>query len=313
MKGVVNSILEVVGETPLVQLHSMTGAEDANILVKVEGLNVGGSIKTRTALNMIEAAERDGLVKPGSVIIEPTSGNQGIGLALVCCQKGYRCIIVMPDSVSEERTKLMKLYGAEIRLVKDNNDIGECMDRCMRLAYELRDSIQGGYVPQQFDNPNNPAVHSMRTATEILEQIGDREIHAFCAGFGTGGTLSGIGRVLKGRFPNIRIVAAEPENAAVLAGGAIGSHLQQGIGDGFIPKNLDQSILDGNLIVTDDEALRTARALARLEGLPAGISSGTNVACALRLARELGPGKNVVTVLPDSYDRYFSTPLFDFD
>ena len=313
MKGVVNSILEVVGETPLVQLHSMTSADDANILVKVEGLNVGGSIKTRTALNMIEAAERDGLVKPGSVIIEPTSGNQGIGLALVCCQKGYRCIIVMPDSVSEERTKLMKLYGAEIRLVKDNNDIGECMDRCMRLAYELRDSIPGGYVPQQFDNPNNPAVHSMRTATEILEQIGDREIHAFCAGFGTGGTLSGIGRVLKGRFPNIRIVAAEPENAAVLAGGAIGSHLQQGIGDGFIPKNLDQSILDGNLIVTDDEALRTARALARLEGLPAGISSGTNVACALRLARELGPGKNVVTVLPDSYDRYFSTPLFDFD
>ena len=313
MKGVVNSILEMVGETPLVQLHSMTGAEDANILVKVEGLNVGGSIKTRTALNMIEAAERDGLVKPGSVIIEPTSGNQGIGLALVCCQKGYRCIIVMPDSVSEERTKLMKLYGAEIRLVKDNNDIGECMDRCMRLAYELRDSIPGGYLPQQFDNPNNPAVHSMRTATEILEQIGDREIHAFCAGFGTGGTLSGIGRVLKQRFPNVRIVAAEPENAAVLAGGAIGSHLQQGIGDGFIPKNLDQSILDGNLIVTDDEALRTARALARLEGLPAGISSGTNVACALRLARELGPGKNVVTVLPDSYDRYFSTPLFDFD
>ncbi len=304
--------MEVVGETPLVQLHSMTGADDANILVKVEGLNVGGSIKTRTALNMIEAAERDGLVKPGSVIIEPTSGNQGIGLALVCCQKGYRCIIVMPDSVSEERTKLMKLYGAEIKLVKDNNDIGECMDRCMRLAYELRDSIPGGYVPQQFDNPNNPAVHSMRTATEILEQIGDREIHAFCAGFGTGGTISGIGRVLRGRFPNIKIIAAEPENAAVLAGGAIGSHLQQGIGDGFIPNNLDQSILDGNLIVTDDEALRTARALARLEGLPAGISSGTNVACALRLAKQLGPGKNVVTVLPDSYDRYFSTPLFDF-
>lgn len=312
MKGVIKSILEAVGGTPLVELQRMTGPEDARILVKVEGLNVGGSIKTRTALNMIETAEKDGKIGPGSVIIEPTSGNQGIGLALVCNQKKYRCIIVMPDSVSEERTKLMKLYGAEIRLVKDNNNIGECMDRCMSLAFELRDSIPGGYVPQQFENPSNPAVHMEHTGVEILEQLDGGEIHAFCAGFGTGGTLSGIGRVLRNRFPNIRIIAAEPENAAVLAGGAIGSHVQQGIGDGFIPANLDQSILNGNMIVTDDEALETARKLALLECLPAGISSGTNVACALRLARELGPGKTVVTVLPDSYDRYFSTPLFDF-
>ena len=312
MQGVIHSILEAVGNTPLVELQRMTGPQEARILVKVEGLNVGGSIKTRTALNMIEAAERDGLIGKGSVIIEPTSGNQGIGLALVCNQKGYRCIIVMPDSVSQERTKLMRLYGAEIRLVKDNNNIGECIDRCMKLAYELRDTIPGGYVPQQFENPNNPDVHEHKTGVEILEQIGDRTIDAFCAGFGTGGTLSGIGRVLRTRFPNVKIVAAEPENAAILAGGAIGSHLQQGIGDGLIPGNLDQSLLTGTMIVTDDEALTTARNLALLEALPAGISSGTNVACALRLARELGPGKTVLTVLPDSYDRYFSTPLFDF-
>ncbi|MBR4673840.1 MAG: cysteine synthase family protein [Victivallales bacterium] len=312
MQGVIHSILEAVGGTPLVELQRMTGPQEARILVKVEGLNVGGSIKTRTALNMIEAAERDGLIGKGSVIIEPTSGNQGIGLALVCNQKGYRCIIVMPDSVSQERTKLMRLYGAEIRLVKDNNNIGECIDRCMKLAYELRDTIPGGYVPQQFENPNNPDVHEHKTGVEILEQIGDRKIDAFCAGFGTGGTLSGIGRVLRTRFPNVKIIAAEPENAAILAGGAIGSHLQQGIGDGLIPGNLDQSLLTGTMIVTDDEALTTARNLALLEALPAGISSGTNVACAMRLARELGPGKTVLTVLPDSYDRYFSTPLFDF-
>lgn len=311
MSGIYHSILDAVGNTPLVQIHSLTDNRMATILVKVEGLNVGGSIKTRTALNMIETAERDGLLKPGSVVIEPTSGNQGIGLALVCSQKGYRCIIVLPDSVSEERSKLMRLYGAEIRKVKDNGNIGECMERCMAEAFALRDSIPGGYVPQQFENPSNPAVHYEKTGREILEQLGDMKVDAFCAGFGTGGTLSGIGGVLRTRFPEMAIYAAEPENAAILAGGAIGSHLQQGIGDGFIPKNLDRSLLSGQMIITDDEALRTARELALKEGLPAGISSGTNVSCALKLARLLGPGKVVLTVLPDSYDRYFSTPLFD--
>ncbi len=310
MAGVIDSILQAVGHTPLVRLHRIPGADCADILVKVEGLNVGGSIKTRTALNMLEAAERDGRIGPGSVIIEPTSGNQGIGLALVCSQKGYRCVIVMPDSVSEERTKLMRLYGAEIRLVKDNGNIGECMERCVSLAFELARTLPGGYVPQQFENPNNPDVHFRHTGREILEQLGDIRVDAFCAGFGTGGTLSGIGHALRERFPDVRIIAAEPENAAILAGGAIGAHLQQGIGDGFIPKNLDQSILNGTMIITDDEALQMARDLARLEGLPAGISSGTNAACALRLAREFGPGHTVVTVLPDSYDRYYSTPLF---
>ena len=312
MQGILHSILEAVGNTPLVELRRMVDQNSARVLVKVEGLNVGGSIKTRTALNMIERAEADGLIGKGSVIIEPTSGNQGIGLALVCNQKGYRCIIVMPDSVSRERSALMKLYGAEIVLVKDNGNIGECMERCLAKAAELKANTPGGYIPQQFENPNNPAVHEGKTGREILEQVGSLQIDAFCAGFGTGGTLSGIGRVLRSRFPNVKIVAAEPENAAILAGGAIGSHLQQGIGDGFIPKNLDQSLLSGNVIVTDEEALQTARNLALLEGLPAGISSGTNVACALRLAKELGPGKVVITVLPDSYDRYFTTPLFDF-
>ncbi|MBR0459419.1 MAG: cysteine synthase family protein [Victivallales bacterium] len=312
MSGILKTILSAVGNTPLVELQRMTNATMGSVLVKVEGLNVGGSIKTRTALNMVEAAEASGQLRPGSVVIEPTSGNQGIGLALVCNQKGYRCIIVMPDSVSEERHKLMRLYGAEIVLVEDHGNIGDCMDRCLEKAFELRDSIPGGFVPQQFENPSNPAVHYEKTAQEIIRQLEGRKVDAFCAGFGTGGTISGIGSALRKVFPDLRIVAAEPENAAILAGGAIGSHLQQGIGDGFIPKNLNREILNGNYIVTDHEALTTARNLALLEALPAGISSGTNVACALRLARELGPGCTVLTVLPDSYDRYFSTPLFEY-
>ncbi len=308
---VLNSILDAVGNTPLVKLQRMTGPEDASILVKVEGLNVGGSIKTRTALNMLEAAEAEGLLRPGAVVVEPTSGNQGIGLALVCALKGYRCIIVMPDSVSVERVNLMKLYGAEIRLVHDDNNIGECMDRCQVLAASLRDSIPGAYLPQQFENPHNPEVHENKTAVEIVQQLGDEyRPDAFCSGVGTGGTLSGIGRTLRRHFPNVRIVAVEPENAAVLAGGAISSHLQMGIGDGFIPHNLDRNIIDECMTVSDDEALRVARQLALLEGLPAGISSGSNVAGALRLAARFGKGHTIVTVLPDSYDRYYSTPLF---
>lgn len=311
MSPILHSILEAVGNTPLVELQRLTSPGDARVLVKVEGLNVGGSIKTRTALNMLEAAERAGAIGPGSVIIEPTSGNQGIGLALVCCLKGYRCIIVMPDSVSVERLSLMRLYGAETVIIPDHDNIGECMDRCMAKAYELRDQTPGGFVPQQFENPHNPEVHYDKTGQEILSQIGAERIDAFCSGFGTGGTLSGIGTVLRERFPDLLIVAVEPENAAILAGGAIGSHLQMGIGDGFIPKNLNTSLINENFIISDDEALQVARNLARQEGLPAGISSGTNVACALRLARRLGAGKTVLTVLPDSYDRYYSTPLFE--
>ena len=289
----------------------MVAPDMAEIVVKVEGLNVGGSIKTRTALGMIEAAEREGLLKPGSVVIEPTSGNQGIGLALVCALKGYRCLIVMPDSVSVERRSIIKLYGAEIILVPDEGDIGAAIRGCLKKAEELRDSIPGAFVPQQFENPHNPETHRLTTAQEILEQLDGLSVDAFCCGIGTGGTLSGIGEVLRGKFPQVLIAAVEPENAAILAGGAISTHMQMGIGDGIIPANLNTSLINENIIVTDDEAMEVARQLARLEGLPAGLSSGSNVAGALRLAKRLGPGHRVLTVLPDSYDRYYSTPLFE--
>jgi cysteine synthase A len=291
----------------------LPAAGSGNILVKVEGLNVGGSIKTRTALAMIEGAEREGRLRPGAAVIEPTSGNQGIGLALVCALKKYRCIIVMPDSVSVERRNIIKLYGAEIILVPDTGDIGKAIDGCIRKAYELSDSLPGSYVPQQFENPHNPEIHRQTTAQEILRQLGEIQIDAFCCGIGTGGTLTGIGETLRQRFPEMRIAAVEPENAAILAGGAISTHLQMGIGDGLLPKNLNTELISESIIVSDAEAMAVACNLARQEGLPAGISSGSNVAGAVRLAKRLGPDKMVLTVLPDSYDRYYSTPLFCYD
>ncbi len=269
-----------------------------------------GSIKTRTALAMIEAAEADGILKPNSVIVEPSSGNQGIGLALVGAIKGYKVIIIMPDSVSEERRKLMEYYGAEVILVPDKGDIGECIDGCLAKAHKLEANNPNVFIPQQFTNPNNPRVHKLHTAIEILDQI-DSPIHGYCSGIGTGGTLSGVGEILMEHFPGIKIVAVEPENAAILAGGGISTHLQMGIGDGLIPDNLNTDIIDEVCIVSDQEALQTARGLARLEGLLCGISSGSNVAAAIRLAKELGPGKTVLTFLPDTGERYFSTQLFD--
>lgn len=305
-----NTILDAVGSTPLIRLNRMTDENSAEILVKFEGLNVGGSIKTRTALNMIEAAEREGLINKNSVIVEPTSGNQGIGLALIGAVKGYRTIIIMPDSVSHERRMLSEHYGAEVRLVHDDGNIGECMEQCLRLADELKKNDPNVFIPQQFENAANPLVHKQKTGAEIIRQAG-KEIHGFCSGFGTGGTISGIGETLRAHFPDIEIWAAEPENAAVLAGGMIGTHLQMGIGDGFIPKNLNTDIYDRIQIITDEEAISTSKALARLEGIMCGISSGTNVAAAIKLAKKLGKGKTVVTVLPDTAERYFSTPLFE--
>ena len=305
-----NNILEAMGHTPMVRLHRLPAPDSAEILVKVEALNVGGSIKSRTALNMIEEAEKAGLLSPDSVIVEPTSGNQGIGLALVGAIKGYRTVIVMPDSVSLERRKLVHHYGAEVRLVHDDGDIGKCIEECLQTALRMREADPKVFIPQQFSNPDNKYAHIRYTAQEILEQVGG-PIHGFCSGIGTGGTISGIGEVLKEQNPDMEIWAVEPENAAILAGGSIGTHIQMGIGDGIIPEILNQEIYSDICVITDEEALETAKRLAKEEGLMVGISSGTNVAAALKLAKKLGKGKTVVTVLPDTAERYFSTPLFE--
>lgn len=305
-----NNVLEAVGYTPVIRLSRMNRPQNAEVLVKFEGLNVGGSIKTRTALNMIEDAEMRGLLKEGMTIVEPTSGNQGIGLALAGAVKGYRVVIIMPDSVSEERRKLVRHYGAEVILIHDAGNIGDCIETCVQTAMRMAAADSNVFVPQQFDNPANPMAHRRHTGLEILEQVAG-PIHGFCSGVGTGGTISGIGEVLKSLNPEITIWAVEPENAAILAGGTVGTHLQMGIGDGVIPGNLNRQIYEEVCIISDEEAIQTARDLARLEGLMCGISSGTNVAAALKLARKLGPGKTVVTVLPDTAERYFSTPLFE--
>ena len=282
----------------------------AEILVKFEGLNVGGSIKTRVAFNMIEKAEKQGIINKNTIIVEPTSGNQGIGLALVGAVKGYKTVIIMPDSVSEERRKLVRHYGAEVVLVHDDGNIGDCIDRCLKMALDMAKNDPNVYVPQQFENPYNPMAHRHHTGLEILEQVAG-PIHGFCSGIGTGGTITGIGEVLKAQNPDIKIWAVEPENAAILAGGTIGSHIQMGIGDGLIPPVLNCEIYENICVVSDGEALATSKDLARLEGIMCGISSGTNVAAAKKLAKVLGEGKTVVTVLPDTAERYFSTPLFE--
>ena len=305
-----NNVLEAVGSTPLIRLNRMVGPDSADVLVKFEALNVGGSIKTRTALNMINHAEKKGLLSKDSIIVEPTSGNQGIGLALVGAVKGYRVIIIMPDSVSVERRKLIKHYGAKVKLIHDAGDIGACIDECLQTALRMKEKDPRVFVPQQFENINNVRAHKKYTALEIMQQCAE-PIDGFCSGIGTGGTITGIGEVLRAQYPDIEIWAVEPENAAILAGGTIGTHLQMGIGDGLIPPILNREIYDEIYVVTDEEALETAKRLAREEGLLCGISSGTNVAAALKLAKKLGPGKTVVTVLPDTAERYFSTPLFE--
>lgn len=306
---VYDNILDAVGHTPMIRLNRLAEPDSAQILVKFEGLNVGGSIKTRTAYNMIREAEEKGIIREDTIIVEPTSGNQGIGLALIGAVRGYRTIIIMPDSVSEERRKLVRHYGAEVILIHDAGNIGACIDECLQTALRMQAENPKVFVPQQFTNPANPMAHRHHTGLEILEQVAG-PIDGFCSGIGTGGTITGIGSVLKAQNPDIVIWAVEPEHAAILSGGSIGTHLQMGIGDGLIPAILDQNIYDDIYIVTDDEAISTAKALAAKEGILCGISSGTNVAAAIKLAGKLGPGKTVVTVLPDTAERYFSTPLF---
>ena len=307
---VYQNVLEALGGTPLIKLSRMVPAGSADVLVKYEALNVGGSIKTRSAYNMIQDAEEQGLLHPNSIIVEPTSGNQGIGLALVGAVKGYKVRIIMPDSVSHERRKLVRAYGGELVLVHDDGDIGACIHACLETALQMAAEDPNVWVPQQFSNPANPAIHKSQTALEILDQV-EGDIHGFCSGVGTGGTLTGIGTVLKERFPDMEIWAVEPENAAILSKGRITTHLQMGIGDGIIPENLDLDLYDDVTIITDEEAINTARRLALEEGLLCGISSGSNVTAALRMAEKLGPGKTVVTILPDTGERYFSTLLFE--
>jgi len=305
-----NTILDAVGNTPVIRLNKIVPKGAAEILVKFEGLNVGGSIKTRTALNMIKKAMADGLVKQDTVIVEPTSGNQGIGLALAGAVLGLEVIIILPDSVSEERTKIITAYGAKVIKIHDNGNIGECIEECLDTAMELAAKNPKVYIPQQFVNPANPEVHLEHTAKEIIEQVGG-PIHGFCSGVGTGGTLSGIGGALKAVYPDIEIWAVEPENAAILSGGSISTHLQMGIGDGIVPDNLNTDIYSHIHIVKDREAIDTAQQLARKEGILCGISSGTNVSAAIEMAKKLGEGKRVITVLPDTGERYFSTELFE--
>lgn len=308
---VYDNVLEAMGHTPLIRLRHIPDEECAQVLVKFEALNVGGSIKTRTAYNMIAQAERRGEIKPGiTTIIEPTSGNQGIGLSLVGAVCGYEVRIIMPDSVSVERRKLCQAYGATVELVHDEGDIGACIEKCAAIARAQTAANPNAWMPDQFSNADNVAIQREQTAVEILEDA-DVTIDGFACGFGTGGSITGIGQALKQANPETIVWAAEPENAAILGGGNIGTHLQMGIGDGIIPAILDRDVIDATCVISDDEAIDMARRLAREEGLLCGISSGTNVAAALMLARELGPGKCVVTVLTDTGERYFSTPLFD--
>lgn len=305
-----HNVLEAMGHTPMIQLNKMPDPEGARVLVKFEGLNVGGSVKTRTAFNMIAKAEEEGILEADSIIVEPTSGNQGIGLALVGAVKGYETIIIMPDSVSQERRMLVEHYGATVILVHDAGNIGDCIEECVEKAAQMAAENPKVFVPQQFENEANPMVHRHHTGLEILEQVAG-PIDGFCSGIGTGGTITGIGETLKALNPQIEIWAVEPENAAILAGGTVSNHIQMGIGDGVIPAVLNQEIYDDIYIVSDGEALQTAKDLAAKEGLMCGISSGTNVAAAIKLAKKLGKGKTVVTILPDTAERYFSTPLFE--
>ena len=303
------NILEAIGHTPMIELQHMSDENSARILVKFEGLNVGGSIKTRTAYNMIKVAEEQGIINENTIIVEPTSGNQGIGLALVGAVKGYKTKIIMPDSVSEERRLIVEHYGAEVILIHDEGNIGKAIDECMQTAMRMAKEDPNVFVPQQFENKANPMAHKHHTGLEILEQVAG-PIDGFCSGIGTGGTITGIGETLKAQNPDIIIWAVEPANAAVLAGGTVSNHIQMGIGDEVIPPVLNQSIYEEIAIISDEEALNTAKELASKEGIMCGISSGTNVAAAKRLAKYLGKGKTVVTVLPDTAERYFSTPLF---
>jgi cysteine synthase A len=302
-----NNIYETIGNTPMVRLNRLTDENMAEVLVKLEYFNPGGSVKDRISLAMIEAAEREGALKEGQTIIEPTSGNTGIGIALVGAAKGYRVIFVMPETMSVERRKLMKAYGAEIILTEGAKGMRGAVEMAEKLAKE-----NGYFMPQQFMNKANPATHMETTAVEILNQT-EGKIDAFVAGVGTGGTITGVGRVLKREIPEVKIVAVEPADSPVLSGGKPGPHKIQGIGAGFIPEILDTKVIDEIIPITNEEAFDTARKVGKMEGILLGISSGAAITAALRKAKELGAGKRVVVIAPDTGERYLSTELFNLE
>jgi cysteine synthase len=304
--SVARSPIELIGHTPVVRLNRLPGKDDAEVWAKLENFNPGGSVKDRICLAMIEQAERTGRIKPGATIVEPTSGNTGIGLALVCAVKGYNLILTMPDTMSEERRSLLAAYGAKLVLTPDTRG----MHGAIAKAEELARENASYFMPQQFSNPANPEVHYKTTGPELVGQL-DR-IDAFIAGVGTGGTISGVGRYLRDHLKNkVLVVAVEPKSSHVLSGGEAGFHKIQGIGAGFVPENLDRSIYDEVIAVSDEEATLYSRRLAREEGILVGISSGANCCAALEIARRLGRDKTIATVFPDTGERYLTTDLFE--
>ncbi|MCF6139613.1 cysteine synthase A [Pseudalkalibacillus berkeleyi] len=302
-----NSIVDLIGQTPIVKLNRLTSEEDADVYLKLEFMNPGSSVKDRIALSMIETAEKAGALKENDTIIEPTSGNTGIGLAMVAAAKGYRTILVMPDTMSMERRNLLRAYGAKLILTPGAEGMKGAIAKAEALASE-----RGYFMPQQFQNEANPAVHRDTTGKEIVEQMGD-QLDAFVSGIGTGGTITGAGEVLKEHYPSIQIYAVEPTDSPILSGGSPGPHKIQGIGAGFVPSILNTSIYDEVLTITSDESFEYARKAAREEGLLGGISSGAAIAAALKVAKKLGKGKKVLAIIPSNGERYLSTPLYQFD
>jgi len=301
---VVDNVTDLIGKTPLIRLQRLVKPGMANIYVKVESFNPGGSVKDRIAWGMIKDAEERGVLLPGGTIVEPTSGNTGIGLAMIAAARGYRLLVVMPDSLSVERRMLMSAYGAEFVLTPGAQGMNGAITEAKRLLNENPDY----FMPQQFENPANPEAHRKSTALELLDQLED--IHAFVAGIGTGGTVTGVGEILKAHLPEIQIIGAEPASSPVISGGKPGPHKIQGIGAGFIPQVLNKEILDQVIQVSNEDAMDTARRMAREEGLLVGISSGAAVSAALQVAATLGEGKNLVVLAPDTGERYLSTELF---
>lgn len=304
----VNNIVELIGDTPVVKLNKVVEEGSADVYVKLEYQNPGSSVKDRIGLAMIEAAEKEGKIKPGDTIIEPTSGNTGIGLAMVAAAKGYKAVFVMPDTMSSERRALLKAYGAELVLTPG----AEGMKGAIKKAKELKEE-KGYFEPQQFENSANPKIHELTTGPELVEQFEGVQIDAFLAGVGTGGTLSGAGKVLKEKYPNIQVVAIEPEASPILSGGSPGPHKLQGLGAGFVPDTLNTDVYDDVIKVGNEEAMEMSRKVAKEEGILGGISSGAAIVAALKKAKELGEGKTVVTVLPSNGERYLSTPLYAFE